>query len=64
MAKKDVLDKEFGSDNELESVLKEIKKQYGDGAVMLLSDSEVMDVESIPSGSLSLDCALGLGGYP
>lgn len=64
MSKKDVIDKEFGIDNELESVLKEIKKQYGEGTVMLLGESEVMDIETIPSGSLSLDCALGIGGYP
>ena len=64
MAKKDVIEKEFGIDNELESVLKEIKKQYGEGTVMLLGESEVMDIEAIPSGSLSLDVALGIGGYP
>jgi len=64
MAKKDVIDKEFGIDNELESVLKEIKKQYGEGTVMLLGESDVMDIEAIPSGSLSLDVALGIGGYP
>ncbi len=64
MTKKDVLEKEFGKDNELEAVLKEIKKQYGEGTVMLLGESEVMDIESIPSGSLSLDVALGIGGYP
>lgn len=64
MAKKDVINKEFDNDNELESVLKEIKKQYGEGTVMLLGESDVMDIESIPSGSLSLDCALGIGGYP
>ena len=63
MAKKDVLEKEFGIDNELESVLKEIKKQYGEGTVMLLGESDVMDIEAIPSGSLSLDVALGIGGY-
>ena len=64
MAKKDVIEKEFGIDNELESVLKEIKKQYGEGTVMLLGESDVMDIEAIPSGSLSLDVALGIGGYP
>lgn len=64
MAKKDAINKEFDNDNELESVLKEIKKQYGEGTVMLLGESDVMDIESIPSGSLSLDCALGIGGYP
>ena len=64
MSKKDIIDKEFGIDNELESVLKEIKKQFGEGTVMLLGESEVMDIETIPSGSLSLDVALGIGGYP
>lgn len=64
MAKKNALEEEFGQDHELESVLKEIKKQYGDGAVMLLGESEVMDIDTIPSGSISLDCALGIGGYP
>ncbi len=64
MSKKEVLESEFGVDHELETVLKDIKKQYGDGAVMLLGESETMDIEVIPSGSLSLDCALGIGGYP
>ena len=64
MTKKDILEQEFGQDHELEAVLKDIKKQYGDGAVMLLGESKVMDIEIIPSGSLSLDCALGIGGYP
>ena len=64
MSKKEVLEKEFGTDHELDSVLKEIKKQYGEGTVMLLGESEVMDIDTIPSGSISLDCALGIGGYP
>ena len=64
MAKKSVIDEVFGESNELESVLKQIKKQYGDGSVMLLGESPTMDIEAIPSGSLSLDCALGIGGYP
>lgn len=64
MAKKDILEEEFGADHELESVLKQIKKQYGDGAVMMLGESPTMDIDVIPSGSLSLDCALGIGGYP
>lgn len=64
MAKKDVLEDVFGENHELESVLKQIKKQYGDGAVMMLGESPTMKIESIPSGSISLDCALGIGGYP
>lgn len=64
MAKKNVMDEVFGENHELEAVLKQIKKQYGDGAVMMLGESPTMDIEAIPSGSLSLDCALGIGGYP
>ena len=64
MAKKEVLNEIFGDNHELEAVLKDIKKQYGDGAVMMLGDSPTMDIDVIPSGSLSLDCALGIGGYP
>lgn len=64
MAKKDVLDKEFGGDQALESVLKEISKQYGEGSVMLLGESPDMDIDVVPTGSLSLDIATGIGGYP
>ena len=66
MGKKEttILDEVFGEDHELEAVLKQIKKQYGDGSVMLLGESPTMNIEVIPSGSLSLDCALGIGGYP
>lgn len=64
MAKKDILEVEFGEDHALDAVLKEITKQYGEGAVMLLGESAKMDIEAIPSGSLSLDIALGIGGYP
>ena len=49
----------------LESALQQIEKQYGKGSVMKLGDSGAnMNVEVIPSGSLSLDAALGLGGFP
>ncbi len=48
----------------LELALKNIEKEYGKGAVMILGDVERMDVETISSGSISLDGALGIGGYP
>ena len=64
MAKKDILTETFGENHELEAVLKEINKQYGNGSVMLLGESPMMDIEVIPSGSLTLDLALGIGGYP
>ena len=64
MAKKDILNKEFGDNNALESILKEISKQYGEGSVMLLGESPDMDIDVVPTGSLSLDIATGIGGYP
>ena len=47
----------------LKTALEHIQKQYGDGSIMSLSESGKMKVESIPTGSLSLDLALG-GGVP
>src|SRR5574344_1424534 len=49
----------------LESALSQIEKQYGKGSVMKLGDSSSnMNIETVPTGSLSLDIALGLGGIP
>mgnify|MGYP003464676305 FL=1 len=49
----------------LDAALAQIERQYGKGAVMKLGDpGSQMNVETIPTGSLSLDIALGLGGIP
>ena len=49
----------------LDAALSQIEKQFGKGSVMKLGDSSNnMNVETIPTGSLSLDIALGLGGIP
>lgn len=48
----------------LDQVLADIEKQFGKGAVMRLGSQEHLNVEVVPSGSLSLDIALGVGGYP
>ena len=49
----------------LDAALAQIERQYGKGSVMKLGDSgNGMNVETIPTGSLSLDLALGLGGLP
>ena len=48
----------------LQLTLDKLDKTYGKGAVMKMGDSVVQDVEVIPSGSLGLDLALGVGGYP
>jgi len=48
----------------LQLTLDKLDKSYGKGTVMRMSDSAVVDVEAIPSGSLGLDIAMGVGGYP
>lgn len=48
----------------LKLTLDKLDKAYGKGTVMKMSDAAVTDVEVIPSGSLGLDIALGVGGYP
>ena len=48
----------------LQLTLDKLDKTYGKGAVMKLGDEAIEEVESIPSGSLGLDIALGVGGYP
>ncbi len=48
----------------LDAALSQIEKQYGKGSVMKLGDTVHMQVETIPTGSLSLDIALGAGGVP
>ena len=48
----------------LETALAQIKKQFGEGAVMRLGQDSALNVEAIPTGSLSLDLALGIGGVP
>ncbi len=50
--------------NALSEALKKIEKDMGSGTVMRLGDDAVTDVEVIPTGSLGLDYALGVGGYP
>ena len=48
----------------LDDALKEIEKQFGEGTVMRLGDNASMAVEIIPTGSIALDLALGVGGLP
>ena len=52
------------ADKTLEQVLKDIEKQFGKGAVMKLGEHAHQKVEVISSGSITLDTALGIGGYP
>lgn len=48
----------------LEMALAQIDRQFGKGYLRRLGDTDVLDVQAIPSGSLSLDAALGIGGFP
>lgn len=51
-------------DKALEQVLADIEKQFGKGAIMKLGEQKNMEIDVVPSGSISLDIALGVGGYP
>lgn len=51
-------------DKTLDQVLADIEKQFGKGAVMKLGSHEHREIDVVPSGSISLDVALGIGGYP
>ncbi len=53
-----------GKDKALETALAQITRQFGDGAIMRLGEALHLQVASIPTGSLSLDLALGVGGVP
>ena len=57
-------EKEILNADALDETLKQIQKLFGKGAVMRLGEREAVDVDAIPSGSLLLDEALGVGGYP
>ena len=48
----------------LDKALGDIIKRYGEGSIMLMGDAKHLEVEAIPTGSLSLDIALGVGGIP
>ena len=48
----------------LKDTIAQIEKQYGKGSIMKLGDRASVDVDAISSGSIALDVALGIGGYP
>lgn len=48
----------------LDLAVKQIEKQYGKGAIMRMNDEPVVNIDAIPTGSLALDAALGVGGVP
>ena len=48
----------------LEAAMGQIEKQFGKGSIMKLGEFQALDIEAIPTGALSLDVALGIGGLP
>ena len=64
VAKKEVETKDAKKAQALNDAIKQIEKQFGKGSVMKLGDRAAVDVAVIPTGSLTLDMALGIGGYP
>ncbi len=68
MAKKDIeqqsLDEKSAKLMALQAAMGKIEKDFGKGSVMKMGDEKVDNIEVIPTGSLSLDLALGVGGYP
>lgn len=55
---------EKNNDKLLDDAIKQIEKQYGKGSIMKLGDRSSVDIDAISSGSIALDAALGIGGYP
>ena len=53
-----------GREKALEAAMGDLKKRFGDGAIMKLGEARHMQVETVPTGCLSLDLALGVGGLP
>ena len=51
-------------DKALDAALTQIERTFGKGSIMRMSSAEVADVQVIPTGSITLDMALGVGGYP
>ena len=68
MAKKEIDSEMQSAQSEklkaLQAAMQKIEKDFGKGSIMKLGDDQVEEVEVIPSGSMALDAALGVGGYP
>src|SRR4051812_15627550 len=62
--KKTVATREGKDRSAIEAAIREIKTKFGDEAIQKLGDTPKVDIDVIPSGSIGLDWALGIGGYP
>ena len=58
------LTKDAKKEEALAAAMNQIERQFGKGAIMRLGQTDTLDIEAIPTGSLSLDLALGIGGLP
>ncbi len=57
-------DKQGDRDKNIEMAMSQIERQFGKGAIMKMGDEEIHNIAAIPTGALSLDLALGIGGVP
>ena len=64
MAKEEAMDPKEGKLKALQAAMAKIEKDFGKGSVMKLGDEKIDNVEVIPTGSIGLNAALGVGGYP
>ena len=66
MAKKEEIEITAASEKfkALQAAMDKIEKSFGKGSIMKLGDDNIQEIEVIPTGSLGLDVALGVGGYP
>ena len=64
MAKEEVQNSAEGKLKALQAAMSKIEKDFGKGSIMRMGDELIEDVEVIPTGSIGLDVALGVGGYP
>lgn len=64
MAPKTSVSKNDNKKKALETALSQIEKKYGEGAIMRLGEGNALNIEAIPTGSIALDAATGIGGFP
>ncbi len=64
MAKKIEIKKDKEKDSDISALLSSLRDKFGEGAVMTLGEAKKVNVSVVPSGSFSLDIALGVGGFP
>jgi recombination protein RecA len=62
--KKTMASKDSGKNRAIEAALSQIRDKFGEGSIMTLDENQTLNVEGIPTGSVSLDLALGIGGIP